>query len=100
MMELYKWLESRNENVICLICHWGVLDWLTGKDFKNCEVKEVSFFDIQKTESQNMSTSIKNGEDGNEIVGQAIGMPPCRMKSTRTRVTCAKMIPSSPIWFV
>ena len=54
MMELYKWLESRNENVICLICHWGVLDWLTGNDFKNCEVKQVSFSDIQRKVEEKM----------------------------------------------
>jgi len=47
MMELYKWLENRDESVICLVCHWGVLDWLTGKDFKNCEVRDVSFEDVR-----------------------------------------------------
>mmetsp|Transcript_24049 Transcript_24049/g.35633 ORF Transcript_24049/g.35633 Transcript_24049/m.35633 type:complete len:332 (+) Transcript_24049:79-1074(+) len=47
MVELYKWLEARNESVICLVCHWGVLDWLTGEDFRNCEVRDISFDDVR-----------------------------------------------------
>ena len=47
MIELYNWLDNRDESVICLVCHWGVLDWLTGKDFRNCEVRDISFEDVR-----------------------------------------------------
>lgn len=47
MMALYKWLEEREENVICLISHWGVMDWLTGEDFDNCEIRDVPFEHIR-----------------------------------------------------
>lgn len=47
MLALYKWLEGREENVICLISHWGVMDWLTGEDFDNCEIRDVPFEHIQ-----------------------------------------------------
>ena len=48
MIELYKLIESRDENCICIISHWGVLDWLTGLDFANCEWKEIRFEDVKK----------------------------------------------------
>jgi Fructose-2,6-bisphosphatase len=47
MMALYKWLEEREENVICLISHWGVMGWLTGEDFDNCEIRDVPFEHIR-----------------------------------------------------
>jgi len=47
MISLYNWLEAREESVICLVCHWGVLDWLLGADFKNCEVQDVSFHKVR-----------------------------------------------------
>ena len=43
MLRLYKWLEQREEKTIAVVCHWGVLQWLTGIDFDNCEVKAVEF---------------------------------------------------------
>ena len=47
MIALYNWIENREEEVICLVCHFGVLEWLVGKEFKNCEVKDVSFEQIK-----------------------------------------------------
>lgn len=47
MMALYQWLEAREENVICLVSHWGVMDWLTGEDFDNCEIRDVPFEQIR-----------------------------------------------------
>ena len=47
MVALYRWLEEREERVICLVCHWGVLDWLVGAQFENCEVRDVSFHEIR-----------------------------------------------------
>jgi len=43
MTRLYDWLDSRNERSIALVCHWGVIDWLTGEDFDNCEMRAVDF---------------------------------------------------------
>jgi broad specificity phosphatase PhoE len=57
MLELYKWLEARNESVICLVCHWGVLDWLTGGDFRNCEVRDISFDDVRERVALSKATA-------------------------------------------
>ena len=38
MRRLYSFLHSRKERTIALVCHWGVVDWLIGEDFDNCEV--------------------------------------------------------------
>ena len=43
MEKLYDWLSSRKEDTVALVCHWGVLDWLTGRDFENCEMQVVDF---------------------------------------------------------
>jgi len=43
MDKLIHWLDSREEQTIALVCHWGVIDWLIGEDFDNCEVKVVDF---------------------------------------------------------
>ncbi len=43
MVALYEWLDQRDEKCICMISHWGVLEWLTGLDFQNCEWREVEF---------------------------------------------------------
>jgi len=47
MQSLYRWIESREESVICLVCHYGVLHWLVGDGFLNCEVRDVSFEKIK-----------------------------------------------------
>ena len=44
MTLLYKWLEGQPYNTICLVSHWGVIQWLSGRDFRNCQV-EVVYFD-------------------------------------------------------
>ena len=43
MKGLYSFLHSREEQTIALICHWGVVDWLIGKDFDNCEMRVLDF---------------------------------------------------------
>ena len=43
MIALSEWLGRRSEQTIAVICHWGVLEWLTGQDFENCEVKVVDY---------------------------------------------------------
>mmetsp|Transcript_44475 Transcript_44475/g.52078 ORF Transcript_44475/g.52078 Transcript_44475/m.52078 type:complete len:323 (-) Transcript_44475:222-1190(-) len=48
MTRLYEWLERRDEQTIALVCHWGVLQWLTGYEFKNCEAKIVDFSTLAK----------------------------------------------------
>lgn len=47
MIALYEWLDSRTECKICMISHWGVLEYLTGMDFDNCQVKDISFDQIK-----------------------------------------------------
>lgn len=47
MRELLNWLENREEHVIMLICHWGVLAHLTGKEFANCEVQTITLREIR-----------------------------------------------------
>ena len=49
MAKLYDWLESCKESTIALVCHWGVIDWLTGEDFENCEMKIVPFESMKRT---------------------------------------------------
>lgn len=43
MVKLFHWIESRNEKTIVLVCHWGVINWLTGDEVENCAVKELMF---------------------------------------------------------
>ena len=38
MIELKEWLLTREERVIFLVCHWGIIRSLTGRQFKNCEI--------------------------------------------------------------
>jgi broad specificity phosphatase PhoE len=47
MLRLLKWLEDRPESKIAVVCHWGVIDWMLGMDFDNCQWREVSFEKIQ-----------------------------------------------------
>ena len=46
MVALYEWLDRRPEQKICVIAHWGVLDFLTGIDFENCQMMSVPFTQI------------------------------------------------------
>ena len=42
MSDLYRWLNDRKESVICLISHFGVIEWLLdGERFENCEFRVV-----------------------------------------------------------
>lgn len=41
MLELTRWLARRDEQSIALVCHWGVLYALTGRQFSNCELATV-----------------------------------------------------------
>ena len=44
MTELYLWLESRKEKCIAVICHAGVIDWMTSGDvYSNCELRIQTF---------------------------------------------------------
>ena len=49
MIALYDWLDAREESTIALVCHWGVIDWLLGEDFENCEMKVVPFHEFKRT---------------------------------------------------
>jgi broad specificity phosphatase PhoE len=40
MKVLRNWLQSRSENTMALVCHYGVLKALTGKDFQNAQILE------------------------------------------------------------
>ena len=41
MIKLYEWLLNRKEERIVIVTHWGVIKYLTGKNFKNCEAQTV-----------------------------------------------------------
>lgn len=47
MEKLYEWINARDESTICIVCHWGVLEWLTGARFENCEMRIVNFEDMK-----------------------------------------------------
>lgn len=49
MMALYDWLSARPESTIGVVCHWGVIDWLIGEDFENCEMRVVDFESMKRT---------------------------------------------------
>jgi broad specificity phosphatase PhoE len=60
MSNLYHWLDARDEDVIALVCHSGVIQWLlNGEKFENCElrvfdiesIKPEALQDIEATES-------------------------------------------------
>ena len=44
---LTEWLEAREEAVIGVTCHWGVLAALTGTSFENCEVRRIPLADLR-----------------------------------------------------
>ena len=44
MSNFYYWLESRDEKCIAIVCHAGVIDWMTsGEQFSNCELRVLTF---------------------------------------------------------
>lgn len=49
MAALHDWLGSRTERTVALVCHWGLIDWLTGGDFANCELRVVGFDELRRT---------------------------------------------------
>lgn len=49
MASLYDWLADRKETSIVLVCHWGVIDWLTGDDYENCEMQVIDFASMRRT---------------------------------------------------
>jgi len=51
MNRLLHWLERRSEKCIAVVCHWGVIDWMLGQDFDNCEVKRVAFTTLKEQRS-------------------------------------------------
>ena len=47
MGALTEWLEARDEAVIGVTCHWGVLAALTGTSFENCEVRRIPLSELR-----------------------------------------------------
>mmetsp|Transcript_98 Transcript_98/g.262 ORF Transcript_98/g.262 Transcript_98/m.262 type:complete len:380 (-) Transcript_98:1247-2386(-) len=44
MSDFYYWLESREDKCIAIVCHAGVIDWMTsGEEFSNCELRVQTF---------------------------------------------------------
>ena len=40
--------ESREEKCIAIVCHAGVIDWLTsGEEFANCELRIQTFDNLR-----------------------------------------------------
>lgn len=42
MERLRQWILDRPESTIAVVCHWGVINALTGKDPNNCEVTKTT----------------------------------------------------------
>ena len=47
MKALTEWLEARDEAVIGVTCHWGVLAALTGTSFENNEVRRIPLAELR-----------------------------------------------------
>jgi broad specificity phosphatase PhoE len=48
MSQLYRWLKSREEQCIAVICHAGVIEWMTsGEILANCEVRIQAFEELR-----------------------------------------------------
>ena len=66
MISLYDWLGARTESTIALICHWGVIEYLTGDDYDNCQMKVVDFTSMKRTgfmvTDEEFSEIFKEGE--------------------------------------
>ncbi|KAL7453862.1 hypothetical protein ACHAWC_007517 [Mediolabrus comicus] len=66
MISLYDWLDARTERTIALICHWGVIEYLTGDDYDNCQMKVVDFNSMKRTgfmvTDEEFSEIFKEGE--------------------------------------
>ncbi len=60
MIGLYEWLSRRQESNIVLISHWGVLKWLTGNEFENCEMKIASFDCVKRYIEANHLNNIRS----------------------------------------
>lgn len=60
MRALFRWIQSREESVICLVCHFGVIEWLIGEEFGNCEVRDVCFKKVEAHVSKMMQLSELN----------------------------------------
>jgi broad specificity phosphatase PhoE len=41
MTDLVCWLENREETCIAVVCHAGVIQWMLGEIFENCELRVV-----------------------------------------------------------
>ena len=48
MSDFYYWLESREEKCIAIVCHAGVIDWMTsGHHYSNCELRVQTFSNLR-----------------------------------------------------
>lgn len=53
MSNFYYWLESREEKCIAIVCHAGVIEWMTsGQQYANCELRVQTFNDLRPTALQ------------------------------------------------
>lgn len=50
MRKLTEWIEGRPEATIAVVCHWGVINTLTGMSFQNCQVKKVPMSQVSVRE--------------------------------------------------
>lgn len=57
MFDLVKWLGARPEKNIILVCHWGVLEFLTGDDFDNCEVRALNYEKLEAIKKNPLNAS-------------------------------------------
>ena len=52
MEALLAWLHARPEQHIALVCHWGVLEALTGVGFVNCETRTLPLASLRVREAR------------------------------------------------
>jgi broad specificity phosphatase PhoE len=46
MEKLFEWIWDWPERKIAVVCHWGVIKWMLGTDFGNCQWREVGLADL------------------------------------------------------
>jgi broad specificity phosphatase PhoE len=66
MRKLYQWLDDRPESSIAVVCHHGVIDWMTDMDFNNCQWREYAWEELKPV---HLSTALENKQiNGNSNV--------------------------------
>jgi hypothetical protein len=63
---LYTWLSRRSEKTIAVVCHAGVIEWMTKQIFANCEMQLWNFDDLTPTNLVDVDDDEDNGREKKE----------------------------------